>query len=252
MSKLWGFVAGGSAGPTTISAGTSVAFGGAAFAPDENLVAADSYNAALWGLTPAQLTAGTWPSNPLAQSTGPTGAGLWALNNVEDVAFDTAGNIWVVDNQVPSSLVVKFNYDAGTVDPNPPVQLWADAGIFDSCVSLAFDAHHNLWVACQASQTIVEINAGTATTGALTATAVVRSSAFSGPTGVAFDNLGRLWVIDQGTSTTANTLLRFDSPSSFSGSVTTSPQATFNGLPAAGLNGNRMQFYPPPSGTGLQ
>ena len=152
----------------------------------------------------------------------------------------------------PSSTVMKFNYsDAGVLNANPVVQIEnRDAGILRSCSGIAFDANQNLWIACQDTNAVVEIATG-ALAGAseVSPVAVLHSSSFSKPANVAFDNLGRLWVINSGTYH-ADTLLRFDNPAGMHNTVTMNPSATFTGLPSVDVGA--MQFYPPPTGTGLR
>jgi streptogramin lyase len=122
------------------------------------------------------------------------------------VAFDSAGNMWVVNDN--SNTVVEYTPAqlASSSNPTPSVTLSGPALNFP--YALAFDASGDLWVANININTIVEftpsqlLSSGT-TDPAVTITENPNAVGEFGttPAGLAFDPSGNLWVTHNGLST---------------------------------------------------
>jgi sugar lactone lactonase YvrE len=110
------------------------------------------------------------------------------------VAVDPSGNLWVA---TASPSVGEYQYSqllkgtvsgpSGTIVPGVPA----------TPLAMAFDPAGDLWIAIPGQ--LVEIPAGSLTTGPVPADTFNLPQLTAAPTGIAFDNLGNLWVAASGT-----------------------------------------------------
>ena len=148
-----------------------------------------------------------------------------SIGNPTAVAFDSAGNLWVIDTSndrvleykppfVPgeaASLVIGQTSLTGTGDSSPSGGLFGPTG-------LAFDSSGNLWVVDSGNNRVLEFKSPFSN--GETASLVIGQPTFGGyigtttsgglnsPSYLAFDPSGNLWVTDQGN----NRVLEFTSP----------------------------------------
>jgi sugar lactone lactonase YvrE len=148
-----------------------------------------------------------------------------AIGNPTAVAFDSKGDLWVVDNSnnrvleykppfstgEAASLVIGQTSLTGTGDASPAGGLFGPTGI-------AFDSSGNLWVTDQGNNRVLEFKSpfsngelaslviGQPTFGGYIGTTT--SGGFNAPSYLAFDPSGNLWVTDQGN----NRVLEFTAP----------------------------------------
>ncbi len=174
------------------------------------------------------------------------------IGNPTAVAFDSKGNLWVVDtsnNRVleyappfstgeAAMLVIGQTSLTGTSDSSPSGGLFGPTG-------LAFDAGGNLWVVDTGNNRVLEFRAPFSN-GEL-ASLVIGQPTFGGyigqttsgglqaPSYLAFDPRGNLWVSDQGN----NRVLEFATPfSTGEKALVVIGQADFtSSAPASGANG---------------
>jgi sugar lactone lactonase YvrE len=123
--------------------------------------------------------------------------------DVDAIAFDTAGNLWL------------GHYQLNTVT-EVPAQALATSGAVSEAITiggnglratqgLAFDAHGNLWVSNNLpigqGYTIVEYSAAQlSVSGSPVPVVTLSGTALQGPEQIAFDPSGDLWVANSGTS----------------------------------------------------
>jgi sugar lactone lactonase YvrE len=139
------------------------------------------------------------------------------------VAFDTAGNLWVVNDN--SNTVVAYTPAqlASTSNPSPALTLSGPAIV--APYALAFDASGNLWVANINVGTIVEFSPSQLlSSGTPTPVVTISEGNTSGPAGVAFDASGNLWVAHN----LANTVGEY-TKSQLANGGTISPSVTISG-----------------------
>jgi sugar lactone lactonase YvrE len=143
--------------------------------------------------TPAARNAGgATPPSRVLQSTVLKGSGAGAAQ----LAFDANGNLWVPS--CSGGILVEFTAAqlaaGGTQTPFVTI---TGGGIVKCPFSLAFDGHGNVWVADAQRSHIVEYSAAQLAAGG-TPTPVdtigANSGSLHGPTGLAFDASGNLWV----------------------------------------------------------
>jgi sugar lactone lactonase YvrE len=121
------------------------------------------------------------------------------------LAFDGAGNLWV--GVGAAKKVIRFTPDQldQSGSPTPGVELTG----LDTPDALAFDSAGNLWVASGGNRVrkVSVARLGTSTSGAdlsIAATDVgMPTTILSGPTGLAFDGAGNLWVSYSGPNAIA-------------------------------------------------
>jgi len=147
------------------------------------------------------------------------------IGNPSAVAFDSKGNLWVVDNSnnrvleygppfstgEAASVVIGQTSLVGSGDSSPSGGLYGPTG-------LAFDSEGNLWVADGGDNRVLEFKSpfsdgqlaslvlGQSTFGGYVATTT--SFGMQSPAYLAFDSSGNLWVSDQGN----NRVLEFNAP----------------------------------------
>jgi sugar lactone lactonase YvrE len=173
---------------------------------------AGSFKPALLGYSATQLEASisTAPAISLVpgvpENTAPAAA-----------AFDAGGTLWAAmnyDNQVVNVGTV-IGFGPSELEFNSPFQppgytLTVTSGAREFLQGVAFDAVGSIWVTNYTASTIVKFTRSQfVATGAPTPTPAVTLSATSGslngPTGLAFDANGNLWV----ANATSNTVVRF-------------------------------------------
>jgi sugar lactone lactonase YvrE len=133
---------------------------------------------------------GSMPAVTLSATNG-------SLNGPAGIAFDRNGNLWVANST--GNTVVEFTASqfATSGSPAPAVTLSATSHSLDGPSGLVFDAGGNLWVTNRNANTVVEFG-GTQLAASGSPTPIVTLSAtggsLAGPTGMAFDASGNLWV----------------------------------------------------------
>lgn len=200
--------------PVTVSAeATATASVSYAARPGTGMLWVASVNRddyALLGYTEAQLTATT----SVAPAVILTATGGWPLvGGVSGVAIDAHGNLWMAhpDNNTVSELSAAQLATSGTIMPTVLLSAREDYPLpsLSSPSALAFDASGNLWVAnsnCCSASIVAFTPDQLVTSGAPTPTVVLhgcgcdtaRCYTFCGPSGLAFDPSGNLWMSDIG------------------------------------------------------
>ncbi|HXB26499.1 MAG TPA: hypothetical protein VNV25_17325 [Gemmatimonadaceae bacterium] len=120
--------------------------------------------------------------------------------NVNEVAFDGAGNLWVVNDN--TSTIVEYSSSSlgagGSPTPTVTLQL-ADSSVY--WLALAFDAKGDLWAVEEDSAAIVEFTPDQlAASGSPTPAVTLRMGPIHGgrpnPLAMAFDGQGSMWLVD--------------------------------------------------------
>ena len=157
-----------------------------------------------------------------------------SLNGVKALAFDSSGNLWVVDFR--QSRVLEYTtpfstHEAASLVIGQASFTSRDCAFTSTCAAsstnlfdpnaLAFDSSGNLWVADGDNNRVLEYSAPFSTHEAASlvigqpsftgGAAATTSRGLSGPEGLAFDSGGNLWVADYANSRVLQ----------FGGSVTT-------------------------------
>lgn len=157
---------------------------------------------------PSQLTtAGSAATAPdLADNSSAFGA-------PQGVAFDTTGNLWVIDGgTVAAGGTAKPALEEFTpmqlaalhTTPNPMPNVVINSAAFTFPQQAVFDAKGNFWVSDNGANAIYEFTpAQLAATGANVAPNITIKSTpvFSGPLGIAFDAAGDLWIANNASTT---------------------------------------------------
>jgi len=196
-----------------------------------NLYVSDSMNCRVLQFPPP-LTTGEAARLVIGQADLNTSCGGAAsastLGRTGALAFDQAGNLWVVDNQNSRVLRFKAPFKTGEAanlvvgQPNFVSTGCASPTANTLCypVGIAFDNHNYLWVADSSNNRILEYKAPQTNTASLelgqpAATAFtsntennggISASSLSGPQQIGFDPQDQLWVADSGN----NRVLQFD------------------------------------------
>ena len=127
---------------------------------------------------------------------------------LQGVAVDAGGNLWIT-NFTAGTIVEFTSTQFGVqVSPTPAVTLSTIGGSLSGPAGLAFDLNGNLWAANSSGNTVVEFTASQLTASGSPAPAVVLSAtsgSLDGPSNLAFDASGNLWV----ANTNANTVVKF-------------------------------------------
>lgn len=214
--------AGQSSSPTTIGNPTTVAFD-----PKGNFWVVDTSNNRVLEYVPPFSTGeaatlvigqtsltGTSDSSPSGGLFGPTG-----------LAFDSGGNLWVVDagnNRVLEFKTPFTNGESASLVIGQPtfggyIGQTTSGGV-NAPSYLTFDPGGNLWVTDQGNNRLLEFRAPFTTgekasvvIGQADFTSYTPASGATGlfePVGLAFDSMGNLWVVDNGN----HRVLEYNSP----------------------------------------
>jgi sugar lactone lactonase YvrE len=226
--------------------------GDIAFDSAGNLWAGDSQT----GDVIKYLAADIQGSGTLSVSPALTVTGLLPANDyLRALAFDAAGNLWVLfaSANPPGGSVLKLSAGQLVQSGAPSPTLVLDTSDLSSPMSMAFDAAGNLWVAntnLGPAPSIVRFDASllSGTGHVSTDSLVLTSSAIESPDGLAFDESGGLWVTNAGV--TANNILNFTaSQIQGSGTMSITP-AIIIGTQAGSIF--RPAFDPAPAALPLQ
>jgi sugar lactone lactonase YvrE len=179
---------------------------GLAFDASGDLWVANNAQASIVEFTPSQLAASGSPA-PAVIITGAVVSGELSVFAPVGVAFDASGDLWVA-NRNPSypcfivrSNLVEFTPSqlAASGSPAPAVMLIPPFGVMSGPFMLAFDASGRLWVTNSENSTSSvlafspsQLMASGNPTPAITLTA--NAGSLDGPTGLAFDASGDLWI----------------------------------------------------------
>ena len=193
---------------------------GLAFDRVGDLWVADYTGRTLNEFTPAQLVASGAPVPKVTISATGT-----ALQNPEEIAFDTEGNLWSAStgtNQVQEYSLAQL---AASGSPVPAVTLTANGTSLDDPVGVAFDGSGNLWVSNYLNSTVVEFaHAQLAANGSPVPAVTLGSNAahsIDDAYQMEFDSTGNLWLANiAGTATGSVTGF---SPSQLAASGTPNP-----------------------------
>jgi hypothetical protein len=175
-----------------------------------NVYVADYANQVIRKVTPAGVVTTLSGSAGLSGSTDGTGSAA-RFKNPSGVAVDSSGNIYVADSgnhtirKVTSSGVVATV--AGTAGSIGSIDGTGSAARFDGPTGVAVDSAGNVYVADRDNNTIRKVNpAGVVTTlagswGNGSNDGTGSAARFSGPSGLAVDSTGNVYVADQGNHT---------------------------------------------------
>lgn len=213
---------------------------GLAFDRGGNLWVANYGSSKVVKYASAQLSATGNPAPPVVIS-----AVVDSLYRPAGLAFDSAGNLWVANSSSYTNTIVKFTTAqlASTGSPAPSVTLSASAGSLNQPFGLAFDGSGNLWIANLGNNTVVKFtSAQLASSGSPAPSVILSASAGSlnGPSALAFDNGGNLWV----ANTTAQMLVKFGT-SQLAASGAPVPPVTISALGSTDMAA--FSFNPPPA-----
>jgi sugar lactone lactonase YvrE len=210
------------------AAGTSLSVGGTYVVLDaaSNLWVADSAGNRILEYPAAALAASGTPTASVTLTSG-------GLSGPDGITFDRLGDLWVAN--AANNTVAEFTAaQLAAGGAQTPAKTLRTAQL-SKPGRLSFDAYGNLWVPNFGANTVVAFSPDTlalsATTPTIppTLTLSVNGGSLSGPTGVAFDQQGDLWV----TNRTGNTLVEFtNGQQTASGSPV--PTITFSVPPANG------------------
>jgi len=193
---------------------------------DGNLYVSDSLNNRVLQFKPP-FTNGMAASLVIGQPDFTTGTANTTQNGLSVpwcVAFDGSGNLWVADdgnsrileykppfaNGMNASVVLGQPNFTSNLPAGPPFPYPTTSSGLDGAEQIAFDASGDLWVTDGGNSRVLEFKPPFAN--GMTASLVIgqtdfvsnggatTASAFEGPTGVAFDSAGNLWIGDEGNS----------------------------------------------------
>lgn len=215
---------------------------GMAFDADGSLWVANRGNATLVKLTADRIAvsdAAVVPAVVLADD------GSMNLDGPTALAFDADGDLWL-SNQF-SDAIFEFRNPgllAGAVTPSPDIVISGTITgdpTLDAPTGLAFDAEGSLWVGSSGLNSVVKFTADQLSTSGTPTPSVTLGPAaggLSGPSGMAFDAGGNLWVSNQG-----NAVLKFAS-ALLTASGAPQPSLALTGM--TGMDIGLMAFNPPP------
>ena len=159
-----------------------------------------------------------------------------SLNGPAGIAFDPDGDLWVANNA--ANTVVKFGASqlTNSGSPAPMVTLSAASSSLDGPFGLAFDPQGNLWVTNRNANTVVlfgatQLGASGSPTPLVTLSA--SGGSLSGPSSLAFDASGNLWVANE----IGRSVVQFGA-SQLRASGSPTPVATIGGLEPSGQSGS--------------
>jgi hypothetical protein len=172
---------------------------GMAFDASGNLWAVESFDAAVVEYIPDQLGVSGSPTPKVTLTADAAGS----LNLPSALAFDAAGNLWVVNTN--ASTVVEFAATqlASSGSPTPAVTLGANAGSILAPQDLAFDHSGNLWVSNSVTVVAFSASQRAASGNPVPAITISRDAGLTlvEPYALAFDGGGDLWVANYSHNT---------------------------------------------------
>ncbi len=241
---------------------------GMASSSDGNLWVADSGNNRITEFDNTGAAVNNFSGNNYF---GSAGAGTGHFSSPEGIAFDSSGNIWVVDHG--NNRLQEFN-SSGTYllsIPSAGTSTGYANGLFDGPTTIAFSAEGNFWVTDYSNNRIEEFNASgawlqtipaaCANTAIPACAASATAGKFSGPKGLSIDSSGNIWVVE---STGARVqefdkngvyLGTFGASGTATGQFTTPYNTAFDvsrNIWVADYGNNRIQKLSPGGGTWIQ
>ena len=206
--------------PTTTATGLDWP-SGIAFDSSGNLWVAESHNSRVLMYPKANLgTSGSSATIVLGQNSLTTNTAditATGLNWPMGIAFDSSGNLWVVDTY-NSRVLMYPKANLGTSGSSATIMLGLNtfttitpattATVLYGPDSIAFDSSGNLWVTDNLNNRVLmypKANLGTSSSSATivlgqntftTRTADITATGLHDPSGIAFDSSGNLWVAD--------------------------------------------------------
>lgn len=173
--------------------------------------------------------------------------GSMNLSGPTALAFDADGDLWL-SNQF-SDAIFEFRNPgalAGAVTPSPDIVISGTITgdpTLDAPTGLAFDQDGSLWAGSSVLNAVVKFTADQLLSSGTPTPAVTlgpSAGGLSGPSGLAFDAGGNLWVSNQG-----NAVLKF-APALLAASGAPEPTLALTGM--TGMDIGLMAFNPPPVG----
>lgn len=140
--------------------------------------------------TPAQLAATNTPA-PVTTIQMPAGY-------TEQIAFDAKGNMWVL-NEIAATIVefpVSELQAGDTLTPAVTITMDTMQGSPGNPLSMAFDAHGNLWVVNGGPVTLIEYAASQLASTGTPTPVLERTLGVMYPYYLAFDAAGNFWIAD--------------------------------------------------------
>jgi sugar lactone lactonase YvrE len=227
---------------------------GLAFDKDGNLWVANLSNNTVVKFTSAQLAQSSSPLPVVTISSNSNVPGNGSLNQPNCLAFDRDGNLWVT-NRTGAQPIVKYTPAQQAVGGvvTPAVMIGANNGSLNFPMGIAFDKDGNLWVANNLSNTVVmylPVRVAASGSPAPDLTLTANGNSLKGPTGIAFDASGNLWVANLGNSTLVqfkgSTFLPAGGASIHPTTANSSPAPTLT-IPMGNVSSAGFAFDPPPT-----
>lgn len=219
--------------PVAVAQGKFVEPSGIAFDSAGDLFVTDRSQNTIYELV---AVSGSIPPSPTIKTISTSSS----LNNPWGLAFDGQGNLWVA-NYIGSS-VLELQAVSGTVPVNPAIVTYSGVsssgtggGGFQDPQGVWVDASGDVFVADTSNNAIKEMVAVSGSVPAPTASTPTINqlgSGFSGPTGVAVDSSGNVWVADYGNA-------QFKEILAVGGSIPASPTI----LTLTGTTGTSMNTF---------
>ncbi len=217
--------------PVAVAQGKFVEPSGIAFDSAGDLFVTDRSQNTIYELV---AVSGSIPPSPTIKTISTSST----LSNPCGLAFDGKGNLWVA-NFIGSS-VLELQAVSGTVPVNPAIISYSGVsssgtggGGFQYPQGVWVDASGDVFVADTSNNAIKEMVAVSGSVPAPTASTPTINqlgSGFSGPTGVAVDSSGNVWVADYGNA-------QFKEMLAVGGSIPASPTIlTLTGTTGTGMN----------------
>jgi hypothetical protein len=238
----------GTGAAARFSAPSGVAMDGAG-----NLYVADAFNDTIRKITPAGVVTTLAGSPGQPGSADGTGAAA-RFYNPQGVAVDSAGNVYVVDSGndtireiTPAGVVTTL---AGTAGQAGSTDGTGAAAEFSGPSGVAVDAAGNVYVADSFNDTIREITPGGVVTtlagmaGQIgSADGIGAAAQFNGPTGLAVDAAGNLYVTDTNNIDLNGTIRKVSIPTVLAQSGVTGTNPVSESATLTGLQPNTTYYY---------